>query len=155
MRIFILGGTGMLGHKLWQHLSRRFPQTYATVRLPHDAYARFGLFNDPRVIDNTNVEDFGSLERALQRAEPTVIVNCVAVTKRRDEATDTVANITLNALLPHNWLNGQRPMPLVSSASVPTAIRGNQRWVTEDDPTDAPISMGGPKRWGRLSQAMR
>src|SRR5688572_4459918 len=101
MRILILGGTGMLGHKLWQHLSQRFDETYATVRLQREAYARFGLFDHARIIDNTNVEDFGLLKRVLERVAPTVIVNCVAVTKRRDEAIDTVANITLNALLPH------------------------------------------------------
>ena len=30
--ILVLGGTGMLGHKMFQLLRKRFPETYCTIR---------------------------------------------------------------------------------------------------------------------------
>ena len=32
MRIIILGGTGLLGHKMWQRLSSRFEDVYVTCQ---------------------------------------------------------------------------------------------------------------------------
>ena len=50
MRILILGGTGMLGHKLWQRLGARYPECQVTVRGKRADYARFHLFDDARVM---------------------------------------------------------------------------------------------------------
>ena len=44
MRVLILGGSGMLGHKLWQTLAPRF-DAYVTFRGDVRAYARAGLFD--------------------------------------------------------------------------------------------------------------
>ena len=37
MRVLILGGTGMLGHKVWQKFDERF-DTLATIRDPNEAW---------------------------------------------------------------------------------------------------------------------
>lgn len=55
MRILILGGTGMFGHKLWQRLGERFHDTRATIRGRRADYRRYGTFEDPRVIENVDV----------------------------------------------------------------------------------------------------
>ena len=56
MRILILGAGGMLGHKLWQHLSRRYAmdfrepaRRYAALGAPHDVAARIAAFRDAGV----------------------------------------------------------------------------------------------------------
>jgi dTDP-4-dehydrorhamnose reductase len=100
MRILILGATGMLGHKLWQLLPQRFPDTHATVRArPQLPGSR--LFEDERVIAGVNCADFTAVAELLDRMAPQVVVNCVALTKRRQGSDRADASIALNALLPH------------------------------------------------------
>src|SRR3954468_11315299 len=101
MRVLILGGTGMLGHKLWQQLGSRFADCRVTVRGARSDYRRLGLFEDERVLDNVDVADDRLLEATLQRASPQVIANCIAVTKRREAPAGTAGVILLNAWLPH------------------------------------------------------
>ena len=47
MRALILGGSGMLGHKLWQELAPRF-DTFLTLREDFTAYEDYGLFDPSR-----------------------------------------------------------------------------------------------------------
>jgi dTDP-4-dehydrorhamnose reductase len=101
MRIVILGATGMLGHKLWQRLPQRFADTYAIIRRRRADPANHGLFSGNNVIDGVDMSDFPALAVALERARPDVIINCVAITKRRELMIDPLPSITLNALLPH------------------------------------------------------
>src|SRR3954447_26338262 len=100
MRVLILGGTGMLGHKLWQRLGARFPDCRVTVRGTRADYRRFGLFEDPRVMEKVDVTDPGRLTAALDAAAPDVVVNCIAVTKRREAPAGPAASILPNAWLP-------------------------------------------------------
>jgi len=101
MRILILGGSGMLGHKLWQRLSARFPDTHATIRGKRSTYARYGIFTDHRVIEDVDALDFSRLAGIMGELRPDFILNCVGVTKRREQAGDPIPSIELNALLPH------------------------------------------------------
>ena len=121
MRIVILGGTGMLGHKLWQRLGPRFTDCHVTVRGTRSDYQLCRLFDDPRVIENIDVTDMGRLDSALDKAAPDVIINCIAVTKRRAGSANPAASILLNAWLPHRlaaWALS-RGARLISSSSVP------------------------------------
>jgi dTDP-4-dehydrorhamnose reductase len=101
MRILILGGTGMLGHKLWQRLGARFADTYTTIRGTRADWRRFRMFDDARVIEKVNAADSDRLSAALDQASPDVVVNCIALTKRREAATGPAPSILLNAWLPH------------------------------------------------------
>ena len=48
MKVLILGGSGMLGHKLWQTLEPRFDTTATFRRLPESALP---VFDRSRVIE--------------------------------------------------------------------------------------------------------
>ena len=87
MRVLILGATGMLGHKLWQRLGARFPETYATMRVAKADFAYCGLFDNTNVIARVDALSVPALERILEKTNPDAIVNCIAVTKRREAAT--------------------------------------------------------------------
>jgi dTDP-4-dehydrorhamnose reductase len=101
MRILILGGGGTLGHKLWQTLPSKFPDTFVSIRKTKDFYAKCGLFTGANVIDNLDLRDFAGLNRVLDEIKPSVIVNCAGITPRREDAHNDVNIITINSLLPH------------------------------------------------------
>ncbi len=101
--IVVLGGAGMLGHKLFQVLRERFPGTIATtredVRVP--PLAGVTLLGGVDVLSGVDVVDFDALRARLEKLAPDVIVNCIGVIKQRDEAKSPIPSITLNALFPH------------------------------------------------------
>src|SRR5262245_7423901 len=101
MKVLIFGATGMLGHKVWQRLSVRFPQTFATMRSAWADVADCGLFDRNRIIDRVDVFDDPAANRVMDDIGPDVVINCIAVTKRRGQSTDSLASIELNAAFPH------------------------------------------------------
>jgi dTDP-4-dehydrorhamnose reductase len=101
MRLVILGGTGMLGHTLWERLSPRFPDTYTIIRKGIGDYGDDRLYGSDRVIDHIDAMDFRMLEGALRVIRPDVILNCIGITKRREEPQNPIPSIILNAMLPH------------------------------------------------------
>ncbi len=61
-----------------------------------------GLCDDAgRVVEGLDATDFSCIERVLGDIRPDVIVNCIAITKRRGEAADALASVELNAAFPH------------------------------------------------------
>ncbi len=62
MRVLILGGAGMLGHKLWQVFHGRF-DVWVTVRSGFGDYARFDLFDAQRTLDCVDATDFDAILR--------------------------------------------------------------------------------------------
>ena len=103
MNVLILGGTGMLGHKVFQHLKDRLPDTWCTVRGSlADAHALAPtIFAGANVVAGVDAADWPTLDLLLRDRRPRVIVNCVGVIKQRSEAKSAVPSITINALLPH------------------------------------------------------
>src|SRR5206468_9989458 len=68
-RILVLGGAGMLGHKMFQVLARRFANTACTIRSQPDESVLVALAGTPgRVIEGVDVskiEEFMDLLRQL------------------------------------------------------------------------------------------
>src|SRR5688500_660647 len=101
--IVILGGAGMLGHRLFQILRERFPGTVATTRssvscAPLD---RVSILQGSDVVPGVDVNNFDALHARLRGWSPAVIVNCVGVIKQRDSAKSAIPSLTINSLLPH------------------------------------------------------
>jgi len=101
-RILVLGATGMLGHKLTERLSRKFP-TFATVRqaASPDSRAALAAFRDARLLFDVDAGEPDAIARALDVAEPTVVINAIGIIKQIEAANDAISQITINALLPH------------------------------------------------------
>src|SRR5579864_5549647 len=100
MRTLILGGGGMLGHKLWQALHKK-SDAWVTLRGDPARYDRLGLFSRDRSIGGVDASDFGALARACAAVRPEVVVNCIGVIKQLEAAKDPVVSLTVNAVLPH------------------------------------------------------
>jgi dTDP-4-dehydrorhamnose reductase len=154
MSVLILGGTGMLGHKVFQHLKDRLPDTWCTVRgSVADAHALApSIFAGAKVVGSVDAADWPVLERLLRDRRPRVIINCVGVIKQRSEAKSAVPSITINALLPHRLAElcagwGGRLIHF-STDCVFSGERGN---YTEDDFSDAHDLYGRTKFLGEVS----
>lgn len=151
MQILVLGGTGMLGHKMFQRLRKRFPETHCTIRGSiHDAaLERIEAFQAGNVCEQVDVADYAGLQRLLRDHQPKVIVNCVGVVKQRHEAQEALPSIIVNALLPHQLAEtcsvwGGK-LVHISTDCVFSGRRGGYR---ETDPTDAEDLYGRSKALG-------
>ena len=150
MKVLILGGSGMLGHKLWQDFALRF-DTRVTFRLSPSAYARFGIFDPARCVGHVSAQDFEGVVRAFTAHRPDVVVNCIGIVKQDDAAKDPVASINLNALFPHRLahLCGTASARLIH-LSTDCVFSGRKGNYSESDLTDAQDLYGRTKVLGEV-----
>lgn len=151
MRIIILGGTGMLGHMLWQHFSLCMPDTYTTIRHNRNRYEKYGFFKSKNVIDSLDVNDFKELTGVLKCVRPDIILNCIGVTKRRKEANVAIQSITINALFPHKlaaW--GYENSAKVINFSTDCVFDGDQGNYDEESLPNATDLYGKTKALGEI-----
>ena len=80
MRVLILGGTGMLGHKAYQALRHEF-DTIVTMRVFGDRVKRTGVFDESQVIEGVDAFACDSVDRAIARTRPDVVLNAIGVIK--------------------------------------------------------------------------
>ncbi len=152
-RVLILGGAGMLGHKMYQQLGSRFPDTYCTVRGEpgSDLLHRVELLQHDTVITGVDVTDSDRLTALFGELEPDVVVNCVGVIKQRAEAQDAIQSITVNSLLPHQLAATCETIDArlihFSTDCVFSGARGAYR---EADPSDARDLYGRSKYLGEV-----
>ncbi|MDO8803869.1 MAG: SDR family oxidoreductase [Elusimicrobiota bacterium] len=151
-RVLILGGGGTLGHKLWQVLPAKFPETFVSIRKPKAYYSKCGLFAGANVIDGLDLRDFARLNSVLEDLRPSVIINAAGVTLRSKEALDKVSAISVNALLPHKlaeWC-GRNASRLIHFSTV-CVFDGKKGNYSEDDLPDARDLYGMSKALGDIS----
>ena len=152
MRLVILGGTGMLGHTLWERLSLRFPDTYTTIRKGIRDYGDDRLYGSDRVIDHIDVMDFRMLEGALRGVRPDVILNCIGITKRREEPQNPISSIILNAMLPHKLAKMAADLNAkLIHFSTDCVFDGRTGRYSDDAPTNATDLYGRTKALGEVT----
>lgn len=152
MKILILGGTGMLGHKLYQRLDS-VSETWTTVRTSPTSLERYGIFNPARVCVGVEATDFNTIRKAVDAIKPDVVVNCIGVIKQHPLAKDPIASLTINSLLPHRLAKlgsgaGFRFIH-VSTDCVFTGAKGS---YLETDSSDADDLYGRTKFLGEVSE---
>ena len=152
--ILVLGGEGMLGHKIFQILSSRFHEVACTIhgRRVDEFYHKIDLFEDADVVEDFEAMDTLLVRQLLEERKPAFIVNCVGVIKQREEATLPIPSITLNSLLPHlladfcsSW--GGRLIHF-STDCVFSGQKGN---YTEEDASEAEDLYGKTKFLGEVT----
>ena len=151
MRVLILGGGGMLGHKLAQGLSATL-DTWATIRGSGAAYARYGILPEDRLITGVDVLNLDSIVETMARVRPDAVVNCIGIIKQLATAHDPVLSLSVNSLLPHRLQRlcvaaGARLIHI----STDCVFRGDKGMYTEDDPSDALDLYGRTKFLGETS----
>ena len=87
MRVLILGGVGMLGHKVYQLYRRRF-DAWTTNLSGYEEFARYDLFDPQRFVGGVDVANFDSVVRVLADVKPDVVFNCVGIIKQLKASKD-------------------------------------------------------------------
>src|SRR5262245_40683709 len=101
MRILIFGVTGMIGHMMWQSLSRSHDDVVGTLHRGRNEVAMHGMFDD-RVVEHVEAANFEDVTALLDHIQPNVIVNCIGITKRKTEADQVATMFRVNTLFPHH-----------------------------------------------------
>lgn len=151
MRVLILGGSGMLGHKLWQVFRGRF-DAFVTFRQSASAYAHFNLFDSARSVGGVAANDFDSVTKAFAVVKPQAVVNCIGIVKQDAAAKDPVTSINVNALFPHRLaqLCGASNARLIH-LSTDCVFSGRAGNYSEEDATDAADLYGRTKLLGEVA----
>jgi dTDP-4-dehydrorhamnose reductase len=151
MKALILGGSGMLGHKLWQEFSQRF-DTYVTFREDFATYSKYGIFDVSRSRCLVSVDDNRRVENVIEELQPDVVINCIGIVKQSDAAKDPVTSIPVNSHFPHQVAHVCRKARCrlihISTDCVFSGLKGN---YTEEDRPDPVDLYGRTKLEGEVS----
>jgi dTDP-4-dehydrorhamnose reductase len=149
MKLLILGGSGMLGHKLWQTAAPVL-DTWVTVR--DESRGLPAIFDRTRAIEGVHADRFDTVVRAFARVRPSVVVSCIGVVKQHAEATDPLTALTINSVFPHRLAAlcaaaGSRLIH-ISTDCVFSGLKGN---YAESDVPDATDLYGRTKHLGEVT----
>jgi dTDP-4-dehydrorhamnose reductase len=103
MKILILGGDGMIGHKMAQVLSSQNHETVISIREKKDLTLK-SISSKSKVFFNDFLKD--NILDFLVKVNPDVIINAIGVTIRRGVNENISDTIYLNSFFPHqlsNW----------------------------------------------------
>jgi dTDP-4-dehydrorhamnose reductase len=150
MRILVLGGTGMLGHKLVRQWQDKFT-VYTTVRGDSSRFVNAGLFKSAQMIYPVDVENYDAAANAVKTASPDVIVNCVGIIKQLPTSKNVIKTLRVNSIFPHQLkeiaeANSAR-LITISTDCVFSGKKGNYR---EADAPDAEDLYGKSKNLGEV-----
>jgi dTDP-4-dehydrorhamnose reductase len=153
VKVLVLGGDGMLGHRLVRLLAPRH-EVWATLHGPLATYTADGLFDARNSVPGVDVTDFARLAALVAEIAPAAVVNCVGIVKQRHEAREPITSILVNALLPHRLheicaANGAR-LVQISTDCVFSGRRGGYRETDLPDPVDL---YGRTKLLGEVEEA--
>ena len=152
MRILILGGDGMLGHRLLKHLGENHEVRVTLRRGPSD-YEQYGLFDESNSYYGVEVLDRDKLSQVVADFRPEAVVNAVGIVKQRGTAKEAIPSLEINSLLPHRLallcrVAGAR-LVHVSTDCVFSGRKGN---YTEEDVPDPEDLYGRTKLLGEVSE---
>lgn len=148
MRILILGGGGMLGHKLWQCLRDRF-DCHVTLRTRDGGRVPEGWFDADRVHLGIDARQSDPIPALLSRLAPDVAVNCIGIPKQLPDANRPEMMEDVNGRFPHRLASECDRLGIrlihISTDCVFSGRKGN---YSETDPPDPVDLYGRTKRDG-------
>jgi dTDP-4-dehydrorhamnose reductase len=152
MKILILGGSGMLGHRLWMNL-RKEHEVWVTVRQTSSPFPVRQEFPIKYIRTDVDASNFDQVTRALASIQPELVINCIGLIKQMGHlARDPIMSISLNALLPHRISLICRAAKIrmihISTDCVFSGKKGN---YLESDQSDAEDLYGRSKFLGEVA----
>jgi dTDP-4-dehydrorhamnose reductase len=152
MRLLVLGGTGMLGHKLFQRAGEVGHEAWATIRGSQLSQPAAAVLDPDHVVSGVGADDLAAVARALDSVKPDVVVNCIGVIKQAEAAQDPIASIAINSLFPHQVaaLCRERGVRFIH-ISTDCVFTGSKGMYTEEDHSDALDLYGRSKFLGEVS----
>ena len=151
MKILILGGNGMIGHKMYQTISKIHKDTWVTLRKSLTSYSYSEIYNPAKVIDNIDLINFQTISNQLNKINPDIVVNACGITIRRGIETLKSNSIILNSALPHflnEWVTSNNKRLIhFSTDCVFTGAKGD---YLDNDNKDACDLYGSTKSMGEV-----
>ena len=151
MKILILGGNGMIGHKMYQTISKIHKDTWVTLRKSLTSYSYSEIYNPEKVIDNIDLINFQTISNQLNKINPDIVVNACGITIRRGIETLKSNSIILNSALPHflnEWVTSNNKRLIhFSTDCVFTGAKGD---YIDNDNKDASDLYGSTKSMGEV-----
>ena len=142
--VLVLGGTGMLGHTLFEHLSARPDlDVHATVRDPAPLHDRTPPERRRSIHPWIDAARIDQVERVVDEVRPDIVVNAIGIVKQVPAAADPLASIVINTLLPHRLARlSATPGARLIQVSTDYVFSGEKGGYGENDPPD-PIDLYG------------
>jgi dTDP-4-dehydrorhamnose reductase len=152
MRILILGGSGMLGHRLWVELSKAH-QAWITVRSSAKGIPDLPGMDRSRIRAGVEATNFDEVTRALASIQPDVVINCIGIVKQLPLSNDPLTALEINALLPHriSLICRAAKIRMIHFSTDCVFSGKNERAYTEVDQSDAEDLYGRAKFLGEVS----
>lgn len=151
MKVLVLGGSGMLGHKLVQRWQDDF-DVWTTLRRDFADYEHLGIFDRDRTVDSLSVLDTPRLEGVIREVRPDVIFNAIGIVKQVPSARNAVTTIEINSLLPHQLSDiASRVGSRLIQISTDCVFDGSRGMYSEENRPDATDLYGKSKYLGEVS----
>ena len=153
MKVLILGGSGMLGHKLVQGFNDKF-EVWTTIRGNAQVYKIYGFLPEDRVIEDFNALDDKKLIKSIESVGPEVIINAVGVVKQLPISKDLINTLEINSILPHKLkeISEQNNIRLIN-VGTDCVFKGSKGNYNETDEADAGDLYGRSKNLGEVSSS--
>jgi len=152
MKILILGGSGMLGHRLWINISKEH-ETWVTVRGNGSEIPDIPEFPRENIRTGVDALYFDQVIRALASIQPDLVINCIGLIKQQGHiARDPLMSINLNSVLPHRISMICRTAKIrMIHISTDCVFSGNKGNYIESDQSDAEDLYGRTKFLGEVA----
>ena len=151
MKILVMGATGMIGSSMLRVLTHHKTwDVYGTVRnTSANSYCLDEI--SKKIFKNVDCENT-DIAQLFYKIKPSVVINCIGLTKHLPDADDPLRAIPMNSLWPHrlNMYCKEYNVRLIhiSTDCVFSGTKGN---YIENDPSDAKDMYGKSKFIGEVT----
>lgn len=146
-KIFVLGGTGMLGHRMVRTLAPLFDCWFSS----RDPELAGRVATGASQIPDLDVTNWSAVQSALETLQPNVVVNCIGVTTRKVSGNSGVTEVNINSLLPRRLAEWCRETERrLFHISTDCVFNGKRGGYTEDCVPDASDLYGRSKALGEV-----
>ena len=151
MRILVIGGSGMLGHKLVQAWRNRF-DVWTTLKGRFEEYENLGIFVKEKTFDKADVENFETIEKIIEKTAPDVIFNAVGIIKQLPSSKDVVKTLLINSIFPHRLAEiSEKSGIRLINISTDCVFDGKKGNYNEEDVSNATDVYGKSKNLGEVA----
>lgn len=153
MRCLIIGGDGMLGHRLLRSWSSRH-DVKVTLRRQLADYQRYALFTSKNSYDGVDVRNVQRLREVIADFKPEAVINAAGIVKQRTDSDDASVNLQVNAVFPQRLMQLCRLVGArLVHISTDCVFKGSRGMYTEQDIPDADDFYGMTKYAGEVTDA--
>jgi dTDP-4-dehydrorhamnose reductase len=151
MKVLILGGNGMLGHKLVQVLRSKF-DVWTTLREDFRHYEKFKIFDPDKTVCGVDAEAFETVRKTIEQVKPDAIINAIGVIKQLQGSKDVVKTLTINSIFPHRVAEiAHKVNARFVEISTDCVFSGKKGNYNEQDLPDASDLYGKSKNLGEVT----